>query len=160
MKPKPGISVKVALERLMKLCSTTEKSSYDIRKKIHDWGLDEASGTLIGLLKRDRFIDDQRFAIAFAKDKIFFNKWGIFKVRFLLQTKQIAAEQINKAIAAIDMKAYREMVFDELRKKQKSLKAGDPYSQKIKIHTFGAQRGYERELINEFFDSNSGSLFS
>jgi regulatory protein len=147
------ISEKEAIRRLMELCSRAEKSSYDIRKKLAEWGLEKESEKIIGSLTKGHFIDDFRYARAFVIDKIRLNKWGILKVRYLLKSKQITSIDIEKAILALDYEEYRKMVFTELARKQHSLNIKDPYKLKSKLYAFAGQRGYESILINEFIES-------
>jgi regulatory protein len=155
MKAVKKISRSEALDRLMNLCSRTEKSSSDIRKKLHEWGLDEETEKIIDALTKDKYIDDTRYARAFVIDKIRFNKWGVIKVRYLLRSKQISSADITAALSSVDPEEYRRIVFDELTKKRKSLQTGHSYKLKAKLHAFANQRGYETVLINEFIDSSS-----
>jgi regulatory protein len=148
------ITYKEALNRLMYLCSRTEKSSYDIRKKLAEWQLDEEADKIIHLLSKENFIDDSRYARAFAVDKVRLNKWGIIKVRYLLKVRQIASSDIEKAIGLINYEEYRKLVFTELSMKKSTLKIKDPYKLKTKLYAFGNQRGYESNLINEFIESS------
>lgn len=146
-----------AVQRLMDLCSRSEKSSSDIMKKLREWKLDEEADNIIKLLREDRFLDDARYACAFATDKIKLNKWGILKIRYLLKSRQIISSDIEKAINTIDMNVYRKMVFSELSIKKNTLISKDPYIVKNKLYAFGNQRGYEGNLINEFIESTEVS---
>jgi regulatory protein len=144
------ISENDALNRLMELCSRSEKSEDDICKKLKEWGLEDKSEKIISDLKVDKYLDNSRYARAFAIDKIRFNKWGKYKVGYLLRGKHISDSDINMALEAIDYDEYKTIVFEELKKKKKTLKLKDIYKIKTKIYAFGNQRGYESELINEF----------
>jgi regulatory protein len=147
------MSFSEALQRLMDLCSRSEKSSSDILKKLREWKLEEEADNIIKLLREDLFLDDARYASAFAADKIKLNKWGIIKIRYLLKSRQIMSSDIEKAIIQIDMNNYHQMVFSELSIKKNTLKSKDPYIVKNKLYAFGNQRGYESNLINEFIES-------
>lgn len=141
-----------AIYRLKEICSRSEKSEHDIEKKLFEWGLENKSSQIIQNLKKEKFIDGRRYAKSFAADKMRFNKWGKFKIRMMLKSKNINDKEISEALSFIDSEEYRKMIFDELAKKRKSLREKDPYLIKNKIFTFGNQRGYESELINEFLD--------
>jgi len=145
-----NLSENDALNRLMDLCSRAEKSEYDIQKKLTEWGLEDKAEKIISVLKNDKYLDNSRFARAFTIDKIRFNKWGKFKVKYLLKCKKISDKDVQDALDTIDYNEYRTIVFEELKKKKKSLKMNDPFKIKTKIYTFGNQRGYESELIGEF----------
>jgi regulatory protein len=144
------ISENEALNRLMNLCSRSEKSEFDILQKLTEWGIEDKAGKIITILKNEKYIDNSRFARAFAVDKIRFNKWGKYKVGYLLRGKHISDLEIKDALGKVDYDEYRTIVFEELSKKKKSLKINDPYKIKNKIFAFANQRGYESELTNEF----------
>jgi regulatory protein len=154
MKTLDKISESMALNRLKKLCSRSEKSESDIHKKLTEWKLDDKTGKILSILRAEKFVDNSRFARAFAVDKIRLNKWGKYKVGVLLKNKGISESQIREALSVIDYSEYQQMIFSELNKKKKTLKITDPYQLKSKIFSFGNQRGYENELINEFLSSH------
>lgn len=59
------------------LCSRSEQCSADLAKKMHGWGISSGNiEKILALLVRDRFVDDNRFAAAFACDKYRFAGWG------------------------------------------------------------------------------------
>lgn len=142
-----------ALQRLMDICSRSEKSSSDILKKLREWKLEKEADQIIKHLREEHFIDDLRYACAFVADKIKLNKWGILKVRYSLKSRQIESEIIEKAIDQIDMNVYHKIVFSELSIKKNTLKSKDPFIVKNKLYAFGNQRGYESNFINEFIES-------
>jgi regulatory protein len=116
------ISENEALNRLRDFCSRAEKSEYDIRKKLDEWGLEDSAEKIISVLKTERYLDNSRYACAFTIDKIRFNKWGKYKVTYLLRGKKISETDIHEAFEAIDNNEYKNIVFDELKKKKASLK--------------------------------------
>jgi regulatory protein len=150
MRTTEKINTNHAISRLKQLCSRSEKSELDIRKKLGEWQLEDQADKIISILKNEKFIDNVRYAKAFAIDKMRFNKWGKYKIRIILRSKEIPDFQINEAISSIDEEEYRKMVFSELEKKKKSLKKAEPFIVKAKIFAFGSQRGYESEIINDF----------
>lgn len=147
------ISKSEALLRLQNLCSRTEKSEFELRKKLEGWGLNDEADTIIKHLGKDDFLNPLRFAKAFTHDKIMFNKWGKVKVRYQLRGHQIADGIIEEVFSEYDEKTYLEMVYAELSKKRKSIRENNPYKIKAKLFAFGNQRGYESSIISEFIDS-------
>lgn len=62
-----------ALHRSAALCSSSEHCIADIREKLSRWGIGEPDArTIVERLVQERFIDEGRYAIAFAKDKFRF----------------------------------------------------------------------------------------
>ena len=79
-----------ALHRAAALCSSSEHCITDIREKLSRWGIGELDArTIVERLVQERFIDEERYAIAFAKDKFRFSGWGRIKIRYALQQKRI-----------------------------------------------------------------------
>ena len=140
----------IAVSRLMQLCSRSEKSAYEVRRKLIEWGLEPQADRIIKRLTEEKYIDDARFAAAFVHDKIFINKWGKIKVKYMLKRLQISDTDIENALIALDEEAYRIMIFDELRKKQDTLKKYPLARVTSKLFSFGLQRGYETDIIRRF----------
>ncbi len=141
-----------ALSRLMELCGRSEKSAFEVSQKIKQWGLESKSDSIIEKLKKEKFIDDTRFAKAFSHDKILINKWGKIKIHYLLRSHQIPKDIIDGAISQIHEETYTKMVEEEMTKKNQSLKISNRFKRKARLYAFGNQRGYESELLNQFFE--------
>lgn len=139
---------KEAWHRAAALCSRSEKCSGDIRKKLLDWGLEmDEARTIIHLLEEEKYIDDERFARSFVKDKFRFNRWGRVKISFQLRAKQVDAGIIDAALEEIDEAAYQEQLLGLLREKNKSVKAATDYDRKAKLIRFAQGRGFEPDFI-------------
>jgi regulatory protein len=149
---KRKLSKSEALLQLQNLCSRTEKSEFEVRKKLDQWGLQNEANTIIEHLKKDDFLNPLRFARSFAHDKIAFNRWGKIKVRYQLRGHQIADDIIEAVFTEYDDKGYFDMVTSELRKKKESIRESNTYKLKAKLFAFGNQRGYESSIINDFLD--------
>ena len=81
-----------ALAALMRLCARAERSEEDARRLMTRWGVAPADRErVLERLRRDRFIDDARYAEAFVRDKIRLSGWGARKIRTSLRLKGIAA---------------------------------------------------------------------
>jgi regulatory protein len=141
-----------ALNRLMRDCSQTEKSASWVKKKLTSWGMEHYSEEIIKKLRSENFIDDARYVKAFIHDKIVFNKWGKIKIRFLLSSERVPDAIIKEHLSEVDEEEYRKMIFDELEKKKSSLKKLPVNKIKMKLLSFGSQRGYEIDLIYRFLN--------
>lgn len=134
--------------RAAKICSTAEKCSYDIREKLVSWGINEAEvEKAISYLKKNQFLDDNRYAQFFVKDKLKFNKWGRIKMAYALRRKQIETEIIENAIGTIDESLYEEILDQLIAAKIKSVGNIHQAAGKAKILRFAAQRGFTSEEI-------------
>lgn len=147
------MSTEYALNRCMKLCSTKEYAPSDMFKKLTNWGITEpAAEKIIAQLKNEKFLDEFRFARYFANDKFRFNKWGKAKIKLMLRNKDISDDAINEALSQINLEEYNEIIFNELKKKRKTIKDTDPYMIRGKLFQFAAGRGIEADVIHKLID--------
>lgn len=142
-----------ALSRLMQVCSQGEKCKSDLRYKLRQWKISEESAErIISQLEKENFVDESRFAQAFAKDKINFNKWGKNKVRYNLKMKEISENDIEDAFLDIDDMEYFSLIEKEIADKNRKTKAKSTWERKGKIVQFAQSRGYETEIVMELLD--------
>jgi len=124
-----------------------------IRKKLEDWDLQEAEIVkIIRTLKAEKFIDDQRYAAFYAKDKFRFNGWGRIRITYMLRQKKIGEEEIEDALSQIEDEEWEESCFELLRKKSVSLLEKNPVNRRGKLFRFAAGRGFEPDLIYRALD--------
>jgi regulatory protein len=98
---------KIALEKAMAKCSGREFCSEDIRNKLYSWGVENNdAGKIIGILIKENFINESRYATAFVRDKFKYNKWGKVKIAAHLKSKKIPSDIIGPAIDSIDHEQY------------------------------------------------------
>jgi release factor glutamine methyltransferase len=147
------INYQEALSKATKLCSLSEKCEQDIREKLVEWQLSiENIEKIIAYLKKEKYLDEMRFARFFAEDKHRFSKWGKSKIIFMLKNKGISSETINEAVKNIDSENYSEQLKSLLTSKLKSIKYKNLYDAKAKLYRFGMSRGFENELVLKTID--------
>jgi regulatory protein len=130
------------------LCSRSEKCSSEIQEKLKLWGLSaEESESVIGKLIEEKYLDDERFARAYAKDKFRFNRWGRQKIDFMLQSKRISPEIVKLALEEIENEGYVNELQKLLTDKEKTIKAKDQYDKRNKLMRFAMGRGFETDQI-------------
>jgi len=143
-----------ALERAMSLCSKSEKCKNDIRAKLNEWKLtkDQENENIINELVRNNFIDEKRFAAAYTRDKIRFNKWGKMKIRLMLKSRGLGEEDIKYGLGLIDNDAYFEMIEDEIKEKKRTSRAKNFFDLKAKLIRFASSRGYEQDYVYDIIN--------
>ena len=147
------MNYKEALSYTMDLCSRQEKCSSEIREKLKKFKVQEASMVkVLQTLKKEGFIDESRYAGMFVRDKLRINRWGKIKIQYMLSSKRIPDEIIRDALDGIDDQNYLEILKEELSKKQKSIKAENPFEVRNKLARFAQQRGFESGLIFQVLD--------
>ena len=147
------MNYKEALSYTMDLCSRQEKCSSEIMEKLKKFKVQEASMVkVLQTLKKEGFIDESRYAGMFVRDKLRTNRWGKIKIQYMLSAKRIPDEIIRDALDGIDDQNYLEILKEELSKKQKSVKAENPFEVRNKLARFAQQRGFESGLIFQLLD--------
>jgi regulatory protein len=145
---------KFALDKAMQLCSKQEYCVADVKKKLIQWGLEaEKVDVFLKQLTNEGFINEGRYAVSFARDKLKFDKWGKIKITYMLRQKMVEENAIQNAINEIDEEVYLEILAKELHKKFINTKATSEYEVKGKLLRFAQSRGFETDLalktINE-----------
>lgn len=148
MKKPKTISYDQALHKAAAYCSMSEKSVFDVQEKLHAWGAKtEDHEKIISYLIEEKFLDEERFAIAYVKDKFRYNKWGKIKIRIMLQQKKIPQKHIETALSEIDDKAYQDMLIKLKNDKERNLKYKDEYDKKAKLVRYLTGKGFEMDMV-------------
>ena len=135
-------------DRMRALCSRREYCRSDIMKKVMtslDGDCEEAE-KIVGLLVSERYIDDLRYASAFARDKASLAGWGEVKIRYMLSTKGISKDVISRALEGIDQNKAGERLEKLMENKLRSLK--DDPQVRLKLLRFGLGRGYSYDEVS------------
>lgn len=138
-----------ALEKSRKYCAYSERSQQDVRKKLESWDIDETSSeSIIATLIEENFINELRFAKAYALGKLRINHWGRVKIKNGLRFHQISPRCIQDALKELIEEEYREVMLKEARKKAHTM-TGTPVLKLHKIAQFLAGKGFETDLSYE-----------
>lgn len=135
-------------DRMRALCSRREYCRSDIMKKVMtslDGDREEAE-KIVELLVSERYIDDLRYASAFARDKASLAGWGEVKIRYMLSSKGISKDVISRALEEIDPNKAGERLEKLMENKLRSLK--DDPQVRLKLLRFGLGRGYSYDEVS------------
>ena len=139
--------------QLAALCAQAEHCQQEMRDKMRRWELDETvQNRIIDRLIKERYVDDERYARAFVKDKIRYNKWGRRKVQQALWMKRIDADIQQQVLDEIDEKEYLDVLRPLLKQKRKSIKAESDYELNQKLVRFALGRGFGFDIIRQCLD--------
>ena len=142
--------------RLAALCSRSEKCEYDAMEYMLSHGASEQDAvSVVQYLVANGFIDNARYADAFAADKFRFAKWGAHKIAAALRRKRIPSSIVAAALdKAIDPQCEKDTARDEMAKKLRGINSNEP-KQKIwqKLMRFGVARGYSVEICKDAINS-------
>jgi regulatory protein len=145
-----------AIQRAQVLCAQQERCSYDIVLKLRQWQIQTHDiEKIITNLIENNFINDERYATMFARDKNKFNKWGPIKIAYALRAKRISEIVIKESLAGLESMEDESTLIHILNKKASSIKSKSPSDLKAKLIRFGISRGFEYgkivEIINKYY---------
>lgn len=147
-KPKKIYDKKSAKVKIEQYCAYQERSQQEVRDKLYDMGLHQKEvEELISDLITDNFLNEERFAITYARGKCRIKHWGRIKIKRHLKLKKVSDYCIKKALKEIDGDEYIDILKKELEKKASKVKDTDPYIRKHKIAQYLNGRGFEQDLI-------------
>jgi len=139
---------KTALNKAMALCAGREYSAGEIVSKLKLWGLEaNECGRIIQLLKNEGFINEERYALAFVRDKFRYNKWGKVKLSAHLRSKNISDDVIRMALDSIDDETYRNTIENIISAHRRTVRAKNQYDLKAKLLRYGLSKGFESNLL-------------
>lgn len=156
------------LDRMRRLCSRREYCTSDIYAKASgavaaamrkmslsaDAVAGQMAAEMVSALKREKYLDDNRYASAFARDKASISGWGKLKIRNALASKGLerhivdaALEEIDGASAGSRMEKVLEVKFRSLARQSEAVKSSSDrrYELKMKMLRFAIGRGYGYE---------------
>jgi regulatory protein len=144
---------KQTFSKMARLCSRSEQCSADIRKKIAAFELpEEAIDKIIENLKAEKYLDDERYAKAYIKDKFRFNKWGKIKLRHNLRMKGVSENYIQAGLDEIDIERYKKVLIKTMKDKAKTIKKKEKFEKMGQVIRFAQTRGFEPELIHRYLN--------
>ena len=150
---KKDMTEQEAYLQLAALCAQAEHCQQEMRDKMRRWELDETvQNRIVTRLVKERYVDDERYARAFVKDKIRYNKWGRRKVQQALWQKHIDTDIQQRVLDEIDEKEYLDVLRPLLKQKRKSIKAESDYELNQKLVRFALGRGFGFDIIRQCLD--------
>jgi len=148
MIPYPKYSETVALQKLRKYCAYQERCHQEVKTKILSWNFPYrvADQFLVQLIE-EGFLNEERFAKAFAGGKFRQKGWGRLKIINALKQKGISPYLINSSMKEIRGDDYQVKLEQLLKKKMPTLKAENEWIMKQKLARFAISKGYENEMV-------------
>jgi regulatory protein len=137
-----------ALQKLRQYCAYQERSHSEATQKLWDLGVRRADhDEIISTLIEEDYLNEERYAKAFAGGKFRMKDWGRKKIYYALKEKQVSEYCIKKAMKEIDDDDYKNVLRDLAEKKYASLKNEQYLVRKKKTMDYLLQKGYEGDLV-------------
>jgi len=136
-------------------CAYQERSQFEIRNKLYEWGLHQKDvEEIISELIELNFLNEERFALAYSLGKFRIKGWGKNKIRQGLKLKRIPDKLIIKSLKEINEDDYLLMLTKILKKKLNTISEKDPFKKRYLLSRFATSKGYESDLITDLLINN------
>ena len=148
--PASRITPAQALGKIQRYCAYQERSHQEVKYKLYSYRLttDEVD-EIISRLITDNFVNEERFAKAFAGGKFRIKKWGRNKIEHELESFGLTKNCISSGLKEIDPSDYNKTLRTLLNKKANEVSEQNLYAKRNKIARFAISKGYEPELVWE-----------
>ncbi len=140
-----------ALQKVKHYCAYQERSHREVKEKLYGYGLYKKDVDIIlAQLIEENYLNEERYAIAYAGGKFRMKYWGKVKIKYELKQKGVSDYCIKKAISSIEEEVYTAMLKKLAEEKWRSLKGEKNIFIKMKkTQSFLLQKGFESSLVNE-----------
>lgn len=139
-----------ALQKVQHYCAYQERSHAEVRQKLYGFGLwkDDVETLMAELISED-YLNEERFAIAYAGGHFRMKHWGRIKIRHELRQKQVSEYNINKGLDSIDEEDYLKVLSFLAKDKWNSFRNSDQndFIRTMKTQAYLIQKGFEADLV-------------
>lgn len=141
-----------ALEKAKKYCAYQERAHSDVRKKLMEWKLtEEQVEWVIAELIQENYLNELRYARAFAEGKFRIKGWGKYKIKYSLRAKGISDYCIAQALESIT-ENYQDMLAKQAAKWLRIHPDKDKQNQKLTAHLLS--KGYAYNEIQNYLQTS------
>jgi regulatory protein len=148
-------TVRQAFVKMASFCAYQERCHQEVKEKLQTFSLTpDEQDEVVSLLIEENFLNEQRFAIAFAGGKFRVKDWGKIKIKHELQLRKVSPACIQKALQAIETVDYEAKLADLITEKiaQLNLRPNKiSPKDKQKIYQYLLTKGYESDLISKIW---------
>lgn len=150
-----NIGIEKALQKIKHYCAYQERNHRETKEKLYSFGLYKNEvEQLLSQLVEENYLNEERFAIAFAGGRFRIKQWGRVKIKYELKQKNVSEYCIKIALKAIEEKDYQKNLHQLAEAKLKILKSEkNSFIKKHKLQQYLLQKGFEPSLISSIVNS-------
>jgi regulatory protein len=142
------ISADEARQKIYRYCAYQERTHQDVKNKLFEMGLrTDDVDSLVTSLITEGYLNEERFAKAFAGGKFRIKSWGRIKIIHELEARGLTKNCIQSGMKEIDDADYLKTLHTVLTKKASLMKGNDLFVKRDKLAAYGIQKGFEPELV-------------
>jgi regulatory protein len=139
------------LQKAAGFCAYQERIQAEVRERLNEWGIkgDEAE-EMIAYLIENNYLNEERFAKAFAGGKYRIKNWGRIRIKQELKLKGLSDYCIKIGLAEIDDDSYKDTIKRLIQRKTIEFDIENPYIKKQKIARYIIGKGFEADIVWRF----------
>ncbi|HQW45044.1 MAG: RecX family transcriptional regulator [Chitinophagaceae bacterium] len=138
-----------ALQKLKHYCAYQERCHSEVKEKLYQLGVwKKEHDEIIASLIEENYLNEERFAVAYAGGHFRIKQWGRIKIKYELKQKQVSEYSIKKALKQIEDEEYGKVLEKLAREKYAALKKEQFLVRKKKTADYLVSKGYEADLVN------------
>lgn len=139
-----------ALQKIAAFCAYQERTHREVADKLKSYGLDEdEAGEIIIRLGREKLLDEERYAQAYARGKHRTNGWGRRRIKLEMKAKGLSDYCIKSGLKELEGDEYYAKLKQLLAQRDAREKEAHPLKRKMKLTAYLNQKGYESDLIQD-----------
>jgi regulatory protein len=150
---KTKLGAEQAQQRIKQYCAYQERCHHETKEKLFSFGLsrNEVDQIISALIEED-YLNEERFASAFARGKFRMKQWGLVKIKYELKQRHVSEYCIKKAMKEIDSDEYLKTFSKLFDTKMNELKSEKNVGvRKKKVTEYLLQKGFELDMILSHF---------
>ncbi len=150
---KKQLTKEQALQKLKHYCAYQERCHSEVKDKLYQLGVwKKDHDEIIAVLIEENYLNEERFAVAFAGGKFRIKQWGRVRIKYELKQKQVSEYSIKKAMKQIDEEEYLSLLNKLAKEKYAALKNEQYLIRKKKTMDYLAAKGFEADLVRKVME--------
>ncbi|MGY8913890.1 MAG: regulatory protein RecX [Flavobacteriales bacterium] len=147
---RPTYTLEEATKKLEGYCSYQERCHKEVVQKLRDMRMiPDAIDQIVVHLINHNFLNEERFAMSYARGKFNIKKWGRNRITQELKRREISKFNIKKAVGQLDTPAYLETLDALANKRLGAIKETNIQKRRKKLADYLLYRGWESHLVYE-----------
>lgn len=142
------VTFEEAKKKIYRYCAYQERSHEEVKRKLYELGLRSAQvNELIANLITEEFLNEERFAKAFAGGKFRLKKWGKLKIVRELEAHGVTANCIRIGLREIDTSDYLSTIRKLVTRNAHAKKINNPFVLRDRVAKSVILKGFEPDLV-------------
>jgi regulatory protein len=134
--------------KIQRYCAYQERCHQEVKNKLYEYGLYSTEvDQLLSELITDGFLNEERYAKAFAGGKFRMKKWGRIKITHALEAHGLSKNCIRIGLKEIDEENYLITLNKLLERKSEGVESENVFEKRDKLSKYAIQKGFEPDLV-------------